>query len=378
MPNSHLPPWTDSLDCALAVLDPDSLKVIESNRAFDQLQWLNPGNSEHLNLAQDLPQFKPHLMRKVLARGRPYRIETTGIENVQSNFNAIFSSIDEDTGEHKPILLQINVEPALQQYSSMIESYDKLFRSKSQALNNQNQQYKKEIALQSTFLSRISHELRTPLGVISGFAQLQRQLSKEDSQFWQNNEAILKAGNDLQVNVQRIIDFIALANQDFILDNSHCCLQDVLTRQLGAIKQKMDSMQIELIDNTGNAVVDVDPRRFDQIIHELLLNALKFNQTNGKIELSSTVKDNRLQLLISNTGPDIGDDFKDKLFVDFYRSGYADRNEIPGTGIGLLLNSAIARLMKGQLSYCGQYTPEQTQAPGCVFALELPLATLEH
>lgn len=226
-----------------------------------------------------------------------------------------------------------------------------------------------QLALAKTrFLANMSHELRTPLTIILGFIQhvltqphapqLQSQLQTIDSQ----GKFLLQIVND-------ILDAAKMDEGKLPLELQHFELQPLLSElhqsMLPAATAKELSFNLDCCYPLPRTLY-TDPLRLKQILMNLLGNALKFTQ-RGEVRLSAVVKQNQLQLSVSDTGPGISEQVQQKLFAAFEQGDPGISRQFGGTGLGLYICKQLADLMGYQLVL------QSTVQQGSQFSLLIPL-----
>jgi signal transduction histidine kinase/CheY-like chemotaxis protein len=226
-----------------------------------------------------------------------------------------------------------------------------------------------QLALAKTrFLANMSHELRTPLTIILGFIQqtltqphdpqLQSQLQTIDSQ----SKFLLQIVND-------ILDAAKMDEGKLPLEMQHFELQPLLSELhqslLPAATAKELNFNLDCRYPLPRTLYS-DPLRLKQILMNLLGNALKFTP-QGEVRLSAVVKQNQLQLTISDTGPGISAEMQQKLFAAFEQGDPGISRQFGGTGLGLYICKQLADLLGYQLVL------HSAVQQGSQFSLHIPL-----
>lgn len=113
-----------------------------------------------------------------------------------------------------------------------------------------------------------------------------------------------------------------------------------------------------------------DSGRLSQVIHNLLVNALRHTPENGEITLGADKMDDRVCITVSDTGVGIADEHLAHIFERFYRADKSRQRGSGGAGLGLAIGKAIIEAHGGQMTVTSQTTPPS----GTVFTIQLPLA----
>jgi PAS domain S-box-containing protein len=224
------------------------------------------------------------------------------------------------------------------------------------------------------FLSRMSHELRTPLNAVLGFAQLLQSDPTETISDNQRRQVrfIEQAGEHLVEMINDILDLSRIEAGEMTLaltptQADQICL-DAMALVVSAARQKSVSVSVAPREPGEHRTVLVDPLRLRQIMVNLLSNAVKYNRLNGKVDVSFAKHEQQVLIKVSDTGPGLSPDQQRHLFEPFNRLG-AERTEVEGTGIGLVIVNKLINLMGGTLSV------ESQVGQGSCFTVALPSAT---
>jgi len=231
----------------------------------------------------------------------------------------------------------------------------------------------------SEFLSSMSHELRTPMNAIIGFAQLLQMDEDVLSDIQQDNvNEIVRAGNHLLELINEVLDLSKIESGHIDLFLETVLVGEVMEECLNMIQPLVDrrSISIELMcddeklllkeANQKKIEVRADRMRLKQVFFNLLSNALKYNNENGKIVISSSrVEKGYVRISFKDTGPGLTLEKQAQLFTVFNRLG-AEHTEVEGTGIGLVLTKKIVEIMGGRIGV------ESQPGEGSTFWIELP------
>ncbi len=217
----------------------------------------------------------------------------------------------------------------------------------------------------------IAHELRTPLSVQR--AQIEAMLDGVYPTDAENLQKILDQ-NEFLSRLVEDLRTLALADAgELKLDCLPIDLNVLVSRVADRFQPSVDARRITLVfqpvcDHTS-AVVKADPARLEQILNNLLINAIRYSPTGGKIFLRITCGESQHTINVRDTGPGIPADALDHLFERFFRADRARSREAGGTGLGLAIARQLALAHGGDLK--GGNHPEG----GAEFTLTLPAAT---
>jgi signal transduction histidine kinase len=237
-------------------------------------------------------------------------------------------------------------------------------------------------AAKSEFLSRMSHELRTPLNAILGFGQiLERQEGLTPIQA-ESAEHILKGGRHLLGLVNEVLDITMAESGQMSLSLQPVAAKEIVGEVLQMIRPLAQQQNIGLegcdsSEGCESSACDyriiADRQRLQQVLFNLISNAVKFNGETGRVTVSCSPGETgsegagHLEIAVSDTGPGISEEKLHRLFTPFDRLD-AEKRGIAGTGLGLVISKRLVEAMNGSLSV--QSTPGQ----GTTFTIKLPMA----
>jgi PAS domain S-box-containing protein len=226
----------------------------------------------------------------------------------------------------------------------------------------------------SEFLSRMSHELRTPMNAILGYAQLMNMGELTASQK-KGVDYILKSGRHLLDLINEVLDIAGIEAGRITLALKPVMVTEILSESIALILPlaKEKEITISVIPSADmNLSVLSDRQRLNQVMINLLDNAIKYNRINGQITILTEritrdgVDAETVRISITDTGIGIAGGDLDKLFNPFERLG-AENTYIEGTGLGLAVVKRLLEAMNGKIGVISD-----TDA-GSTFWIELPL-----
>jgi signal transduction histidine kinase len=229
----------------------------------------------------------------------------------------------------------------------------------------------RESEAKSQFLSRMSHELRTPLNAVLGFTQL---LQLEARQTRNSGQAarldhIRAAGEHLLRLIDNALDLSSLQSGTLALDLQAVPIACAVAQALPLVSELAATHEIALHSAPPVATVRADPARLQQILLNLLSNAIRYNRPGGQVIVDGEVDGALLRLNVRDTGRGLKPEQLEHLFEPFNRLG-AENEGIEGSGIGLTIVKALVEGMHGQIAV------SSVPGRGSVFEVSLPLATI--
>jgi signal transduction histidine kinase len=223
----------------------------------------------------------------------------------------------------------------------------------------------------SDFLSRISHELRTPLNGILGYAQLMtldREHPLPQAQL-HRLRVLQESGTRLLSMIDQLLAIRGIDQGEVTLHPEVVDVVPLIARCVGHVQSFAQARSIDidvaLIDEQV-AHVRADPRALEQVVHALLSNAIKFNRSPGRVRIRF-VSAEMGTILIDDTGVGLTPKKLSQLFQPLNRLG-AEREGIPGRGLGLITARKLTQAMGGALKAWSQV------GTGSRFAVSLVLA----
>jgi len=236
-------------------------------------------------------------------------------------------------------------------------------------LEEQNRSLLELDALKSELVATVSHELRTPLTSIVSFSEL-----LADPQAGPLNETQASFVDTIQRNADRLIrlvdDLLLLArleSHNLRLDLDSTDLTVLVRRVADSHTPHANTKEIDLVvDAPEPAEALVDPVRIEQLLDNLVSNAVKFTPPDGSVTVTLRSGDVGWELAVTDTGIGIPSDELDELFERFFRASNARAQMISGTGLGLAICRAIARLHGGSLIV------DTKEDEGSTFTVTLP------
>jgi PAS domain S-box-containing protein len=224
----------------------------------------------------------------------------------------------------------------------------------------------------SRFLANISHEIRTPLNGIIGVVNLLNQTVLSEKQTSYLN-AITSSSNQLMGIINDVLDLAKIDADKLELDCTDFNIEDLFQSVVSVFEMKCIEKQINLewfIDERIPKYLNGDPVRLNQIIYNLLGNAIKFTEKGGillQVELYNTTNEDVSVLIrISDTGIGMDEQALEKVFDAFTQAEDHMSRKFGGTGLGLTIVKKIVEIHGGQISVKSQ--PLQ----GTSFELLLP------
>jgi signal transduction histidine kinase len=224
--------------------------------------------------------------------------------------------------------------------------------------------------LKSDFLARVSHELKTPLHSILGFGEVLADSKglTDKQQRWVTN--IRTSGDQLRNLINDILDLAKIEAGKMQVVISTFDVVDACQGVLTMFQQMAEKKNIDLrgIFAATMPRVRQDMIKLQQILNNLISNAIKFTPEGGRVTLKSEQAGSYVLLIVQDTGVGIAPEEQDLVFDKFRQAGNLMTRQHGGTGLGLSIVRELAKLLGGEV------TLQSELGRGSTFTVRLPLA----
>jgi PAS domain S-box-containing protein len=206
--------------------------------------------------------------------------------------------------------------------------------------------------LKTAFLANLSHEIRTPMNGIMGFAQLLQSKQLETEKQNKYLGIIEKSGKRMLNLINDLVDISKLeAGQVKVYADSfdlNQVMDDTFHFFRPEAKDKGLVLNLKLGLKDEAAMILTDQPKFEQVLVNLLKNALKFTKS-GEINFGYDLKGKFIEFWVEDTGPGIPEDYHTKIFERFRQADEVPYREEEGSGLGLAISKAFIELMGGRI-----------------------------
>lgn len=214
---------------------------------------------------------------------------------------------------------------------------------------------KDESRAKANFLAVMSHEIRTPMNGVLGLAEVLKAtpLNSQQQSLLKN---IQKSGNTLLKLLNEILDFSKLETRNIRLENENFDPIEVITHSIGILEFSNHKPEVKIqlfIDNNLPKQLIGDPHRLQQILFNLVGNALKFTD-QGTVSVHAklgcaTEDDVLLEFHVEDTGIGMPADQVEDLFKPFQQADFSTTRKYGGSGLGLAITKELVSIMDGKI-----------------------------
>jgi PAS domain S-box-containing protein len=228
--------------------------------------------------------------------------------------------------------------------------------------------------MKDEFLATLSHELRTPLNAILGWSQIlsRRPVDEEDAR--QGLEAIERNARAQTQMIEDLLDMSRIISGKVRLDVQRLVIGDVVSAAVQSVRPSAEVKGVHLfkvVDPYAGPVAG-DSSRLQQVVWNLLTNAIKFTPRGGRVQVVLERINSHVQLSVSDTGEGISPEFLPHVFERFRQADSSTTRRHGGLGLGLNIVKQLVELHGGTV-----HAKSTGKGQGATFSLTLPLAIAE-
>ncbi|MDP2876800.1 MAG: ATP-binding protein [Holophaga sp.] len=225
-------------------------------------------------------------------------------------------------------------------------------------------------SIRKDFVANASHELRTPVASLRSAAETLRGAMNDPEASLMFLEMIERNAGRLHQLVEDLLDLSRIESKEFRLqmeDLNLTAFADQMVHAYARLAQDK-AIQMEVISAAPGIMARADRRALEQVVGNLLDNAIKYCPSAAKIQIQVETQGERCRISVSDTGPGIPPQHLPRLFERFYRVDASRSRELGGTGLGLAIVKHLVEAMRGTV------TVESDPGKGSTFSFTLPKA----
>ncbi len=220
------------------------------------------------------------------------------------------------------------------------------------------------------FIAVVSHELRTPLNSIAGWTRI---LKTDDLSANTKTLALEKIEKNLRSQttlVEQLLDYSQIVSGTVQFEGKDVNFSDVFEDAVLEVEPATQEKSIELVKNNhlnGHLILG-DEDKIKLVIYNLLVNAVKFTHSGGKIETAVSEHDGMIEMIIKDNGIGISRDFLPRVFERFTQADASSTRSSGGLGLGLTISNHIVKLHNGTIE-----AMSEGEGKGSVFTVKVPV-----
>jgi signal transduction histidine kinase len=226
----------------------------------------------------------------------------------------------------------------------------------------------------SDFLSRMSHELRTPLNGILGFAQAFRRhpAVAGDETLLRYARLMLRSGWHLKSLIDDVLDLSRIESGTARIALGPVDVGGTIEAATSMLRTEAEARRIAVDTGVpfGLPAAMADPLRLQQVLINLVSNAIKYNREGGRLQVLAGTDDDRVWIRVVDTGLGMSPEQLAMLFQPFNRLG-REHTGAAGTGIGLVITRRLVEMMNGQIQV------DSVEGVGSQFTVWLPVSAAQ-
>jgi two-component system phosphate regulon sensor histidine kinase PhoR len=223
--------------------------------------------------------------------------------------------------------------------------------------------------LKNEFIAVVSHELRTPIASVYGAALTLERKQLDERQ----RDSMLRVVYSESKRLVRLVDQVLWASR---LDAARldpeiqiCDAEELAAAVVSAARTHLPAkLSVELRVDDGLPPVAADPEKANQVLVNLVENAVKYSPNGGRIEVAVSCVDGQVRFAVSDEGLGIPEQDQERIFDKFERLDPELARGVGGTGLGLFISRELVVQMSGSLSV------ESREGQGSTFMVDLPVA----
>jgi len=315
------------------------------------------------------------LLEQTQSQAEELQAQHGELENINAELEAQTEKLqasEEELKVQQEELLQANQE--LEERSRLLEERNQVIVERNHEIQQKARELEISTKYKSEFLANMSHELRTPLNSVLLLSRLlsennEKNLTNEQVEYAQ---VIQSSGQGLLSLIDEILDLSKIEAGKMELEYHPVLLQEIVTdmKALFAPMAKEKGLQLTIqTENNLPSLIETDKMRLEQVLKNLLSNALKFT-SQGSVEMTiSALKENNsfIAFSVKDTGIGIPKEKQALVFEAFQQADGSTRRKYGGTGLGLSISRELTKLLGGEIKLSSE------AGQGSEFTIYIPI-----
>ncbi|HAT32127.1 MAG TPA: histidine kinase [Janthinobacterium sp.] len=228
--------------------------------------------------------------------------------------------------------------------------------------------------MKDEFLATLSHELRTPLSAILGWAQVLRRGTRDQADLHRGLQSIERNARAQAQLIEDLLDMSRITSGKVLLDIQPVAPKAVIEAAIETLRPAADAknirLDVEVDASAAGTAIAGDPSRLQQVIWNLLSNALKFTPRDGFVRIGVRAADASLEIAVSDSGVGIRPEFLGHVFERFRQGDASTTRKHGGLGLGLAIVKHLVEQHGGAVR-----AASAGEGRGATFTVQLPLAS---
>jgi PAS domain S-box-containing protein len=370
----------------MAVLERDTLKFCDVNaslvritgfdatelstRAFTDLFCTGPGKPGKLELQRSGREGRALMVEITRKDGRTVFVDV-GVAVIGAGADARMIAVVHDVSERRLLEQELQLHLAAQnERERRLEDANRELALRAERIEGMNARLEELQAKKDDFVSTVSHELRTPLTSIRSFSEILLDYGDADEAVRREFLGIIhKESKRLTRLVDDVLDLAKIEADEARLEISEFDAKDVVDDAVKSMAgtAKARGAVVRVVADGGPMPLRADRDKIQQLVMNLLGNALKFGTKGGEVVVSASGASGagRVEIAVSDDGPGLAPNELERVFEKFRRSRDS-QNGTAGTGLGLAISREIVKMHGGRI-----WAENRNEGGGC-FRVELP------
>jgi len=317
------------------------------------------------------PEILPKVIEQwqaSISTGLPFEMEFP-LKNAAGEFEWFLTRINPFKDASGKILLWFGTNTNVTYQRRLVEQKQELLESERAARS----ELERASRLKDEFLLTLSHELRTPLNAILGWSQLLRTGKADAARMAQGLDIIERNVRVQGQLIDDLLDMSRIISGKLRLNVQRVDLAAVIEAALETVRWSADAKNIRLqkVLDHGAGIVSGDPSRLQQIIWNLVSNAIKFTPKGGRVQVVLERVDSHVEISVIDTGQGIKPEFLPYVFDRFRQADASTTRKHGGLGLGLAIVKHLTELHGGFIT-----VNSAGEGKGTTFIVGLPLVVV--
>ncbi|MFL9926114.1 response regulator [Herbaspirillum lusitanum] len=228
--------------------------------------------------------------------------------------------------------------------------------------------------MKDEFVATLSHELRTPLNAIIGWTQYLLRDHSDPEKLLKGLQVVERNAKLQAQMVEDLLDMSRIMSGKLRLDVQRTDMAEVIDNAIASVQSAADAKDIRLTAILGSAgIIQGDSSRLQQVVWNLLMNAIKFTPKQGKVRVTLRKVQSEIELEVRDNGQGIKSDFLGSVFERFRQEDSSNSRVANGLGLGLAITRQLVELHGGRIR-----AASEGPGMGATFFVNLPLAAVQR